>query len=171
MEPLRDKTGGRRFWPVSVSKGRLEPWNDLNADQIWAEAVQSFKNGEQLFLPPHLEEIAKKLQAEFTEESDKAGIVYEYLDTLLPENWDELDLGARRLYLSGDFTGGEGKVKRNKVCALEVWCECFGGDPKQLSNAQSREIRSILDNADGWKRAPGKNRFKLFGIQRAYVRS
>ena len=171
LEPLRDKTGGRRFWPVSVGTGALNPWNDLIVDQVWAEAVESFKDGEKLFLPPHLEEIAKKLQAEFTEESDKAGMVYEYLDTLLPDNWDAMDLSSRRLFLSGDFTGGKGTVKRTRVCALEVWCECFGGDPKQLSYAQSREIRGVLDNAEGWKRYSGKLRFKIYGLQRAYERS
>jgi len=170
FEPLRDKTGGRRFWPVNVGKGTQSLWEGIHVDQIWAEAVESFKAGEKLFLPPELEKLAMRIQSEYTEESDKAGMVYEYMDTLLPENWEDMDLSSRRLFLSGDFTAGEGTAKRTKVCTMEVWCECFGGDPKQLSNGQAREIRGILDNAEGWKRYPSKFTFQIYGRQRAYFR-
>jgi putative DNA primase/helicase len=171
-ECLRDKTGGRRFWPVNVGDGGKQSlWQDLNVDQLWAEAIVVYKTGETLYLPDELEAYAQTIQAEHTEESDKAGMVYEYLDTLIPEGWDTRDLGERRMFLSRDFTGGEGTLKRTRVCAMEVWCECFGGDPKQLSNAQSREIRSILDHAEGWRRYEGVFRFKLYGRQRAYLRA
>jgi len=169
-ECLRDKTGGRRFWPVNVGQGRQCLWNDLNVDQIWGEAVQGYKDGEELYLKDELAEYALTIQAEHTEESDKAGMVYEYLDTLLPDNWDSLDLSERRVFLAGDFMGGNGTSKRNRVCAMEVWCECFGGDPKQLSNIQAREIRSILDHAEGWERYDGKLTFSIYGRQRSYRR-
>jgi predicted P-loop ATPase len=168
-ECLRDTTGGRRFWPINVGKGKNDMWQDLNVDQVWAEAVQAFNAGEKLFLPQELEDYANMVQAEHTVESDKAGMIYEYLETHLPEDWDDMDLSERRLFLSGDFTRGEGKVKRSKVCAIEVWCECLNGDPKQLTTAQSREIRSILDHARGWSRNPGKLRFKMYGVQRGYM--
>lgn len=170
-ECLRDKTGGRRFWPINVGEGKQSIWEDLNVDQIWAEAVQSYLAGEKLFLSPELEEWARRIQAEHTEDSDKAGIVYEYLDMLLPDDWDTRDLSARRMFLAGDFTSSGGTVQRTKVCAIEVWCECFGGDPKQLSNIQAREIRSILDRAEGWERYKGLLRFKIYGQQRPYTRT
>jgi predicted P-loop ATPase len=170
-EPLRDATGGRRFWPVYVGPGKQSLWTDLNVDQIWAEAVQIYKAGEELYLKDALAEAAKVVQAQYTEESEKTGMILSYLDTLLPENWPEMDLGERRLYLTGDITGGEGIVRRTKVCALEVWCECFGGDPKSFSYGQAREIRSILDRVDGWTRSRGSLTFPIYGKQRAYQRA
>ncbi|MDR3586875.1 MAG: virulence-associated E family protein [Desulfosporosinus sp.] len=170
-ECLRDTTGGRRFWPINVGKGKNDMWKDLDVDQVWAEAVQAFNAGEKLFLPQELEDYANMVQAEHTVESDKAGMIYDYLETLLPEEWDDMDLSERRLFLTGDFTRGDGKVKRTKVCAIEVWCECFGGDPKQLGLAQSREIRGILDHAKGWERSSGRLRFKIYGAQRGHLRS
>ncbi|SPF40777.1 conserved hypothetical protein [Candidatus Desulfosporosinus infrequens] len=169
-ECLRDKTGGRRFWPVNVGAGKQSLWQDLNVEQIWAEAVHAYIAGEALYLSPELEEYALTVQAEHTEESEKAGMVYAYLDILLPTDWDTRDLSARRLFLSGDFTSGGGTVRRTRVCAIEVWCECFGGDPKQLSGVQSREIRSILDHAEGWERHYGKIKFRVYGVQRGYIR-
>ena len=168
-ECLRDRTGNRRFWPVNVRAGRKSLWQDLDVDQIWAEAVLAYKAGEELYLKDELAVLALDVQAEHTEESDKAGMIYEYLETLLPDNWDSLDLSGRRMFLSGDFASGKGSVKRSRVCAMEVWCECFGGDPKQLSYVQSRELRCILDNAPGFKKYEGTLRFNIYGRQRAYT--
>lgn len=50
---LRDVTGNRRFWPVHVTgKGKYRGW-DLTpetVDQIWAEAISIYKDGEELYL-------------------------------------------------------------------------------------------------------------------------
>lgn len=170
-ECLRDRTGNRRFWPVNVGLGKQSLWQDLNVDQIWAEAVEAYQAGEELYLKDTLAELAKVVQAKHTEESDKAGIVYQYLETLLPKNWESLDLSGRRMFLASDSNEGNGTVKRTKVCAMEVWCECFGGDSKQLSNVQARELRAILDKAEGWERYEGTAiRFELYGRQRSYRR-
>ncbi|WP_243450432.1 virulence-associated E family protein [Desulfosporosinus sp. Sb-LF] len=169
-ECLRDTTGGRRFWPINVGNGEHSMWQELNVGQVWAEAVQGFAVGETLYLSPELEEFAAMVQSEHTVESDKAGMVYEYLDTLLPEDWDSMDLSERRMFLYGDFTKGKGTVRRTQTCALEIWCECLGGDIKQLTSTQSRELKGILDHAKGWRRNKLRPRFKIYGSQRGHIR-
>jgi len=181
QEFLRDKTGNRRFWPVDVGiiERKKSLWKDMDQheiDQIWAEAVYIWKNGEQLWLDTELEKIAIQKQEQHTEESSKAGLIQEYLDTLLPENWGELDIYARRRFIHGTEFGEaqKGTVRRDKVCAMEIWCELFEGDPKQLTPAQAREINDILRRMPGWKpykKGNGKLRFgKPYGLQRAYIR-
>ena len=102
-------------------------------------------------------------------------MIKEYLELLLPESWEEMDIGARRHYISGgDFSDFEkGTVKRKKVCAMEIWVELFGGDPKLLTVGQSREINEILRKLDKWEsygRGSGKLKFgKLYGYQRAFI--
>lgn len=169
-ECLRDRTGNRRFWPVNVCKGKKNLWQDLDVDQVWAEAVLSYKGGEELYLKGALADRAIEVQAQHTEESDRGGMVYEYLETLVPHNWDSMDIYDRRLFLSGDSRVREGTVKRSRVCAMEVWCECLGGDPKQLSNVQAREIRIILEKAENFKRCEGLFKFSIYGRQRSYMR-
>lgn len=178
---LRDRTGNRRFWPVAVggrrpAKNLWTDFTDEEIDQVWAEAVQLYQEGERLYLPKDLEAEAQAVQEAHTEESELAGPVREFLDRLLPENWDDMDITARRNFLHGSDFGAapEGTVQRTKVCALEVWVEALGGDPKHLRPVQAREIHDIIRTTPGWELHPnsgGRMVFPLYGRQRAYVRT
>ena len=176
---LKDRTGGRRFWPIAVDAKRVQRhWSTLTDEeigQLWAEAKTYFEQKEPLFLPAAMEDDMRQVQKAHTEESPWTGLVQEYLDTLLPEDWEERDLSDRRLFLSGDFGESEGSVLRDRVCALEVWCEGLGNDAKRFSAMDRREINDILRNLEGWKpndqNQKGTLRFgKLYGVQRAYIR-
>ncbi|MFB7487833.1 virulence-associated E family protein [Bacillus subtilis] len=178
---LKDRTGNRRFWPVVVAAQERTKsiWKDLNQyeiDQIWAEAVDCWHEKEPLYLTGELEEAAKEAQELHTEDSAKAGLIEEYLNTLLPEDWDKKDISERRNFLQGyDFDGEtKGTVKRERVCAMEVWVELFGGDPKQMTPIQAREINDILRRLPGWApytESRGRMKFgRLYGVQRAFVR-
>jgi predicted P-loop ATPase len=46
---LRDTTGNRRFWPVAVSRVDIEEFDKV-VDQLWAEAVILFKQGEKPYI-------------------------------------------------------------------------------------------------------------------------
>ena len=60
-EYLRDETGGRRFWPVSVGKINLAAL-ERDRDQLLAEAVDRFLRGENWWLDSTLNEAAVKEQ-------------------------------------------------------------------------------------------------------------
>lgn len=177
---LRDDTGGRRFWPVTcrVQPQTKDVFKDLNTDevkQIWAETMFAYSMGETLVLPPDIAEMATEVQEHHTEENEKKGMVQEYLDTLLPDNWAELDTFQKRSFMNGDFDSTQGTVQRTRICAMEIWIELFGGDIKSLTRGQAIEIRSILNGLKGWEKytaGTGKLYFgKGIGNQRGYVRS
>jgi len=176
-EFLRDKTGNRRFWPVDC--GAHEPtkniFKDLSIerDQIWAEAMVLYRSGEKLYLEGQELEEAVRQQEEHSEESAKTGLILEYLDKLLPDDWYSLDMYERRQYIhqGDDFDTVEATMRRDKVCVLEIWCELFGGDPKQLGPLQSREINDILRTLKDWERNKAPLKFgKAYGQQRAFTR-
>jgi hypothetical protein len=60
-EYLRDETGGRRFWPVKVTKLNFL-WVINMRDQLWAEAKAVYDAGENLFLEDNIELLAKEEQ-------------------------------------------------------------------------------------------------------------
>ena len=175
---LRDITGNRRFWPVRVSgHSKYKPWELKDVDQVWAEAIEYYRNGEQLFLKDDIAIEAYNQQREAMETDDREGIVDEYLNRLLPADWDTYDLFQRRAFLNGSDFGElktEGTVKRTRVCAMEVWCECFGKPRESLKKSDSYEIESILFKLGGWKRYSGNSQSKLripgYGLQKTYVR-
>lgn len=178
---LRDVTGNRRFWPVQVT-GECDkhPWHMEKAllDQIWAEALTLYNAGEELILKGAEAEIAAEKQQEALENDDREGLVREYLEKLLPVEWNSMSLSERRMFLSGDeFTtqNKAGVAMRDKVCNLEIWAECFGREPANIKKQDSYEINAIMAKLDGWKRYDGNKSGKLsfgtYGSQIAYVRT
>lgn len=177
-EFLRDKTGNRRFWPIDVgvqnnSKSVFDDLNQYEIDQVWAEAVELWRAGEKLYLTGEEEKEAKRQQEEHSEESAKAGLIEEYLNRLLPEDWYELSIPEKRNFIQGTEFGEskEGTLRRDKTCVMEIWVELFNGDPKQLTPMQSRELNDILTGLKGWEKAKNPLSFgKNYGKQRAYIR-
>ena len=174
-EFLRDPTGGRRFWPVTVTdKGKelAQGLTDELVDQIWAELVVRYHAGENWYLSEAAESLARKVQAEHTEINGKQGLIEKFLDTLLPADWESRDLGGRLMWLNGGF-GDEpaGTVVRERVCAIEIWQELFRGDPKNFTQAQARELNGILRQLPNWKSRSSVDCGKIYGRQRAFIRN
>ena len=176
---LRDTTGNRRFWPVKTpGSGYKHSWQLTREeiDQIWAEALYYVNSGEKIYLDSDLDALAQEEQREAMQTDEREGLVREYLDKLLPEDWETMDLAERRGFLRGDaFTGGnrEGTIRRNTVCALEIWCECLGRESGAIRRSDSNDIFSMLARI-GWKKAEtnslGMRRLPLYGPQRCFDR-
>ena len=171
---LRDTTGNRRFWPVKTpGGGSKHSWQIATEEiqQIWAEALVYVKAGEKLYLDDSMEQLAKAEQREAMESDEREGLVREYLDTLLPDDWDQMDLFGRRNFLSGNEFGAtprSGTIHRSSVCNMEIWCECFGKDRANLGRADSNTLAAILTKL-GWVRQDKKERTALYGPQYIFV--
>lgn len=175
---LRDVTGNRRFWPVHVpGTGKFHPWELDCVDQVWAEAIHLYKEGEELFLKGREAEEAYKMQQEAMESDDREGIVADYLDRLLPDNWNVMDIYQRRAFLGGgefETEGITGTLRRARVCCMEIWVECFGKERQNLRKTDSYEIEGIINKIGGWKKydanSTGKTKIPLYGVQKTFVR-
>ena len=173
---LRDITGNRRFWPVMVSgNSNLKPWDLKDVDQIWAEALYRYEQGEELYLKGDVSKMAKIAQQEAMESDDREGIILDYLETLLPTNWNEMTLYERRAYLNNkELIASKGIVRKSEICIMEIWCECFFRERQDLKRTDSYEIEGILNRIGGWERMTsnksGKIRFEIYGPQRAFIR-
>ncbi len=177
-EFLKDMTGNRRFWPVDV--GVQQPTKSVFAQledevpQIYAEAYMYWQLGEPLYLTGEAAALAAEQQEIHREANAKEGIIREFVDRRVPADWDKRTQAERRLYWSGEFgrpAGAESDtVERDRICAAEVWCECFGGDLKHMRRFESIEINSILARLYGWKRHNVAMRFGPYGPQKGFVK-
>ncbi len=172
---LRDITGNRRFWPVRVSgKNVRRGWDVTDEDvlQIWAEAKRFWENGEKLYLEGAEAEAAVSEQAEAMESDEREGLVREYLDMLLPEDWDSLDIYRRRDYIRDqqDPTRPRGVNRRHMVSNIEIWCECLNKHREDIKTRDSYEITAIMQKMTDWRRGEKKMRMAGYGPQNIWLR-
>ena len=173
---LRDITGNRRFWVVKVhQQEQVKRWHftDDDRDQIWAEAKHLWQSGEKLYLEGDVLKCAEAAQLAAMEQDERQGLVEEYLRTLLPDDWDEMDICARREFLHNpdNPTLTRGIVQRDVVSNLEIWVECFGNKPDSIKPADSYALAAIMMRVSGWEKANERRHLPIYGRQRVYKRA
>lgn len=172
---LRDRTGNRRFWPVDteivpIKKSVFTDLTDEEINQIWAEAKVRYTQNEPLYLSKETEQLAKQVQSDHREVSVKEGLIRDFLDKRVPRDWNCWDLAKRRDFWSEIISVPEDElVERDRVCALEIWCELFNGDFRQIQRRDSIEINSIISSFDDWEKYDKVIKFnKDYGVQRGF---
>ena len=157
---------------VGEHKAKKSVWNELplEVDMIWAEAYMYWSLGEELYLPKEIEKLAEEQQEKHRESYAKEGVIREFLEKKIPSNWEGLSSTQRLQYLHGSLQVGENVelLERRKVCAAEIWQECFGSDIRYMNKKDSMEINQILVGIPGWKKMKSPSRFGIYGMQRGF---
>ncbi len=198
--PLKGDTGNRRFWVVNV--GANEPMAATSSDlqavaaiapgkrigslcarvvaqvreqraQIWAEAVEAWRKGEDLYLPEELEIEARQAQERANEagEDPRRGMIEAYLLQLLPNDWDGRTPEERRAFFCIKDPGDRvGSKRREKVCAVEILSELFGEKIDEKTKYKTRPINQILTSLDiiDASKAASRVSFGAYGQQHPY---
>ena len=140
---LIDKTGGRRWLPVTVhSDGRqlYKHEKEIKAYilQCWAEALAKFKQGK---MPCVADE---SLFDKIRQQQDNA-------------MEDDYRIGMIQQFLEG----------RTEVCVIQLWQEALDNPYEKPNRKDSNEIATIL-NSLGWSHN-GVGRFGNYGVQRKWT--
>ena len=116
---------------------------------------------------------AEEAQREAMEVDERQGMVEEYLETLLPEGWDAMDVYSRRNFITERDSplSAKGSIRRDTVSNAEIWCECFGRQLAELKPADSYAIAALMTQVNGWERSKERKRIPLYGLQRLYTRT
>ncbi|GBL02946.1 virulence-associated E family protein [Glaciecola sp. KUL10] len=75
---LKDSTGNRRYWPVTCTKIDLQALKD-DKDQIWAEALDWYKQGMQWWPNAEHEHLFNSQQEERFDSDVWEGVIYDWL--------------------------------------------------------------------------------------------
>lgn len=175
-EFLRDATGGRRFWPVTVTDKGRETGDYFTAeivDQVWAEIVMRYSAGENWYLDnAKIEAAARQIQDAHTEMNGKQGLLEQFVERLLPKDWATRNLSQRLAYWNDGFDDEKqaGTERRKVICALEIHCELFGGTVKDYTPQKTREYNAMLKRLPGWKARSRINYGEIYGQQRGFIR-
>ncbi|MBN6205559.1 hypothetical protein JYK21_03765 [Ralstonia pickettii] len=166
---LKDSTGGRRFWPIDC--GLQQPikniFQDLDSeiDQLWAEAVMIWRLGESLILTGELAEEAKRQQESHAEQDPWDSVIREFINRKIPIDWNKKDIGARKMYWTSEFGSNNiEETERDRVCAAEIWTECFNEKVNRMRRSDTMRINDILSNIEGWEKKTKPFRYGPYGL-------
>ena len=174
---LKGDTGNRRFWTVDcgLKPPEMSVWDDLprESEQIWAEALTRFRQGEPLYLSSELEAEARRGQEEHNEvyADERTGRIQDFISQPIPEDWNSYSLQQRldywktgqELWRSADAR----LVPRKTVCAVELLAECFGERLDDRTRYRTKEINQILKSLSNCK-YEGQKRVPIYGVQRIW---
>lgn len=151
----RDRTGNRRFIPVTVYPERAEVHilDDETAsrayiDQMWAEAMTIYRSGRyKLSFSAEMNAYLKAHQQDFMQEDTQAGMIYAYLE---------------------DYTG-------ERVCSKQLYEEALGNlnPPAEWETRAICEIMNtgiVNGSIRGWTAYKSPKRYKKYGSQKGWER-
>lgn len=148
---LTDKTGNRRWYPVTVqSNAKYIYENEKECkeyiSQCWAEMKTAFDNGDSFAKPVENSEllsVIKSKQVEAEQDDWREGVIEEYL---------------------------KGRIR---TCLIEIWQKALYKDRSphypEMKRRDSNELIAIVVNKFGWVRGNAEN-FDGFGKQKSFYR-
>lgn len=145
-EFLTDKTGNRRYYPVTCNSVGYELFKhekEVKADilQCWAEAKYLYDLGEIApYADQKLIEVIKERQQEAVEDDYRVGMIKAYLED------------------------------KEIVCAIELWQRAIGefGKPDRRS---SNEISIIMQGFPEWEKSRTATRIGNYGAQKCWFKN
>lgn len=178
----------RRFWPVKTSKMRIseDQFKVLTPEiigQIWAEAVELYQSGESIYLSESEKDLVIAYQQDHVLLDDRSGMVEDFINRMLPTEWESWSPATRHRYINGNIalTGGvddfddgfesEPTMERLSVSPIEIWCELFGQSKEDFGRKEAKEIRDILNRISGWECDGDVKKLRHYGSQRIYTKS
>lgn len=164
VEYLGDKTGERRFLPVLVDAAKqfVKPFDMTDNDvlQLWGEAVAIYKKGFTLTFDDDIEEELAKYKERFTYKDEIESQVYEYLDMLVPHDWNQMSAVQRSQYTHCYFSNMDyrdaagniydGVVLQEAVSTREILKNVFDLDTAKGTKL-AKQIKLMMDHDDGWE--------------------
>ena len=164
----------RRWWIVQCHATQSDRGADISElsrdrDQVWAEAVALWRAGEPLTLGDELYPEATEKQAEARVEDPWEGMIAEFIEKQVPEDWETRTPDERLVWWSDDFAMGRTGhlVNRKWVCAAEIWVELFRRERSQLDQRTARRITAAVKRQPGWEAIGVRN--TAYGKQKCFA--
>lgn len=152
---LRDTTGNRRFWPVIVGLTKTEqhPWDmdEETIQQIWAEAIYYYKQGETVTLPKEIAQAAEEAQKEALETYGAEGLIEEFVNMPRPPEWAGKSIEERREYFKDYLAGTNftGEIPE-RITLHEIWVEALGRSATDFPPSDRASIQRSLEHTGEW---------------------
>lgn len=175
---LKDETGDRRYYPIDVNIANATKSIDKDLDdnyiaQLWAEAVQLYKNGQSIYIQDsQILVFAEQEQRKHFDESPLQSDIYNFLEIPITQSWYSSTLDSRKHYIR-EYQNGNTSAeayKRDRISVKEIACELYGYELNQpIERKMSLEIARTL-TAIGWHNTGKREYLNVYGRQRMFYK-
>lgn len=169
---LRQQEGNRRYLIVRCEEPvDFESLTDQWIDQVWAEAVHLYREGELLYFDAEESMIAAEARELFIEEDALAGVLSEYLDQKVPSSWESMSPDQRVSWMDNRADGfvPEGTETIEYVCTSQLWTEALRKPIGDHRRSDLIEIGKSLRRL-GWEPQARRQRITGYGPQNVFRR-
>lgn len=111
------------------------------------------------------------------EDDERRNQIQAFAERKVPAGWNTWDMQRRREFWAMSYTTeveGVDLVQRDRISAIEIWCELFNGSAGSRSCISAKNIRvinRILSSIGTWRYYEKPLRFGPYGAQRGFIRS
>lgn len=175
---LKDETGDRRYYPIDIDmlKATKSIDNDLTdeyIEQLWAEAVQLYRNGQSIYIQDrNIIAMAEQEQKKHLDENPLQSDIYNFLEIPITSEWNNISLNARREYIKAYQRGQDciGTHRRDRISVKEIACELFGYELNQpIDRRFSLDVVRTL-TALGWNKSGKAERVNPYGVIKVFYK-
>lgn len=156
---LNDASGNRRFLPIECgihtpSKSIFSKDDDSlesNVQQIYAEALHMYKNGERLYLSSEQDDMANTVREENEKNSPLFEYIYTYLSKKFPKDWNKYDAISKRQFIKNESNYSlDYLTDLKQVSTQELLDFAIPDDYAKKHNIDSRKIKIVMSKVNGW---------------------
>ena len=146
---LRERDGNRRFLIVDVLEQMdFDTYTPEYVDQVWAEAVALYLDGERPVLSPAEEVLAEQARKSHTMEDNLVATITEALEMPVPLDWERKPLSERIIWLqekdSGAKSNAQSAAPRSFITPAAVWVEVMRKSLPDMSLRDQNRITAAL---------------------------
>ena len=146
---LRERDGNRRFLIVDVLEQMdFDRYTPEYVDQVWAEAVALYQDGERPVLSPAEEALAEQARKSHTMEDNLVATITEALESPVPLAWERMSLPERIVWLQAKDMDAEDKsaptAPRSFITPAAVWVEIMRKGLPDMSLRDQNRITAAL---------------------------
>lgn len=156
---LNDASGNRRFLPIECgihtpSKSIFSKDDDSlesNVQQIYAEALHMYKNGERLYLSSEQDDMANTVREENEKNSPLFEYIYTYLSKKFPKDWNEYDSIYKKEFIKNESNYSlDDLTDLKQVSTQELLDFAIPDEYAKKHNIDSRKIKIVMSKVNGW---------------------
>lgn len=103
-----------------------------------------FKKGEPLYLTGDVLKEAEKEQASRLIIDPWEGVIQEYMQRRIPEDWFDRTAEAQKNYWIFNSEEDIDLIERDRICTSEILTVCLGIEPKRQTSVDRKRVVDIL---------------------------